>query len=202
MKALTRIEQQLTDRWGMFSSGGDARSNGRIPYMKNGLAFNYFFSPVAISEVEQQYGCKLPEELCELYSACNGLRLFLSGLSIFGIQSRKETMEPFSITTENYNIHARMREHNCDNQRLVFIGSVGKDAVFAFNQDHPNSYICMKNGYSDILLTFQCLDELMQFFVPKIMDIYNDNFKKKSPNEKYKGIPVLENSLLSIDEIL
>lgn len=202
MMLLSFIEQQLSARWGNFSCENNYRSNGMLPYMNNGLAFNYIFSPAPISSCVDRYNCELTSELLDLYSACNGMRLFLSGLCIFGVQTREYEMEPFDIATENYNIHARMAANNCENKDLIFFGSYGKDCVFAYDSKKTERILCVKNGQDVPIMTFDTLKELFDFFVPRIADQYDMACTKKVPNKKYKGIPVLANSMLSIEEIL
>lgn len=202
MMLLSSVEQQLSARWGNFICESNYRSNGMLPYLNNGLAFNYIFSPIPISSCIDRYNWELPPELLDLYSECNGMRLFLSGLCIFGVQTREYEMEPFDIATENHNIHARMAANNHDNEDLIFFGSYGKDCVFAYNSKNPERILCVKNGQAEPIMTFDTLKDMFEFFVPRIAEQYDEACTKKELNRKYMSIPVLANSMLSIEEIL
>jgi len=198
---ISYIKQQLSNRWGSFSCKNTFEHNGNLPYMANGLAFNYIFRPISSNAITERYSCELPADLHALYGVCNGMRLFLSSFCIFGVQTRAGEMEPFDIATENHNIHARMIGNNCEIEDLVFFGSLGKDTVFAFDRRFPNSYLCMKNGSSSPIKTFNSLAAMFDWFIPRLMKLYNDDCSKVFPNEKYKKIPALANAILSYEEL-
>ena len=195
------VENLLTSKWGTFTHCDNAICNGNLPYSE-GVMFNYIFDALDGSEIIEcasNYNFSLPSELLQLYQSCNGMRLFLSGFSIFGVQHRNHTMEPYSISAENHNIHMRMKNNACDTADLFFFGSYGKDCVLAISRS--GEYACVRNGESDPILSFSSLKDMIEFFIPRIASKYDENCFKTVPNEKYKTIPVLANSMLKIEEI-
>lgn len=195
------LENLLTSKWGTFTHCDNAICNGNLPYSE-GVMLNYIFDATDVSEILEcaaNYNFALPSDLIQIYRHCNGMRLFLSGLSIFGVQRRNHSMEPYSISAENHNIHMRMKNNGCDTDALFFFGSYAKDCVLAINKS--GQYLCIKNGESVPVLIFTTLKELMEFFIPRIASKYDSNCFKMVPNEKYKSIPVFANSMLRIEEI-
>jgi len=196
------IKKSFPLSWGSWDKTVNGEVNATLPYVDNNLSMNYIFNPVH-SKIKKIYGYdnsdKMPDELKHIYTECNGFRLFLSSFSLYGIQEDKNEMEPFDITTENYNIHARMKENKVDNENYLFLGSVCKDATFAYFSNLKKPYVCMKNGFADIIIDFTSIEELIRFFIPRMVELYDDNFKKKRPNKEFESVPVLANAIMYID---
>ena len=200
-----KIKTALISKWGFMSGEEDAQTNGTPTYTESTVRFNYIFNPAPserISEIVGHFGFVMPCDLNELYSECNGMRLFLSSLNIYGSQTRRYDMEPFDLMTENYNIHARMKKNRCDIEDLFFFGSCGKDCVFAYNTKMPDKILCLEKGSDRQILSFANLNELFNFFLPRMMEQYDCNCMKKAPNEEFEDVPVLANALISVEEIL
>ena len=194
------VKKELSGKWGAWYKEKSYEYIGTPEYMIRGMHFAYVFLSLEtdkISDYAENIGFCLPREMKIIYSMCNGMRLFLSSFSLYGFQSGKDEMEPYDIRTENYNIHARMRENGSDRPECFFFGSFG-DYVFAYNKKEIK---CFKNGFSEEVLTFSSIDELLHFFIPRIMDKYDKQFYKKNPNAKFKQIPTLANAMFDISEI-
>lgn len=130
------VKKELSNKWGVWYEEESYEYLGNPEYLENKLHFAYVFSPVgadSISDYAEEKGFCMPNELQEIFRSCNGMRLFLSSFSLYGFQSGKDEMEPYDIRTENYNIHARMKENGCDRLDWFFFGSYG-DYVFAYDE--------------------------------------------------------------------
>ena len=197
------VKTQLCEKWGKWEQEDTYEFIGSPEYLKAGVHFSYIFTPTETEKIER-YACeckvKLSEEIYELFKKCNGMRLFLSSFSLYGFQTGKEEMEPFDIRTENNNIHMRMKENRCDVPEWFFIGAYG-DYVFAFDPVDNQCIKCVENGYADIEMTFATVDDLVHFFIPRMIDKYRDDFCKKKPNMEFEKIPALANAMFDIEEI-
>lgn len=197
------VKAQLCEKWGGWEKENTYEFIGNPGYLKDGLHFSYIFTSIGTEQIisyADERKVVLTKEIQELFEECNGIRLFLSSFSLYGFQTGKEEMEPFDIRLENYNIHARMLENNCDVPEWFFIGSYG-DYVFALDTMDSQCIKCMENGHADIEMTFATLNELIHYFIPRLVDKYEKDFNKKNPNKEFKGIPVLANAMFDIDEI-
>ncbi len=195
---LNYIKQSIFEKWNEY--------DGHPTYLRSNVSFNHIFPPTEWEEyrlIEEEKGFVFPEELKAFYSQCNGVRLFLSSLSIFGIQNHKDLIEPYDLRIENYNIQARMKENNCDSSKWFFFGSYARDYVFAFQigTHTQGGYYLLENGKDKVIKTFNTFDELVHYFVPRILDHYNDKYECDIPKEKYKKFPALANALYDITAV-
>lgn len=193
------VKKQISEKWTPMECVCGDYVEGKPQYLKDGLYFNYIFCPIQAKESD--CGLKLHPELLEIYEQCNGMRLFLSSFCIYGLQGAGGLMEPYDIRTENVNIHGRMKENFCDESALVFFGSVCNDYVLAYREDAMNEIMCMENGSADVLKSFSSISEAVEFFVPRLVELYDDNHNKKSPNIEFSGIDTLENTVMDINEL-
>lgn len=197
------VKAQLCERWGEWEKDNSYEYIGNPQYLKEGLHFSYIFMPVGTEQIiKYAIECEvsLTEEIHEMFKVCNGMRLFLSSFSLYGFQSGQDEMEPYDIRVENNNIHTRMKENRCDVPEWFFIGAYG-DYVFAFDPVDNQCIKCVENGYADIEMTFATVDEMVHFFVPRMIDKYRDDFCKKKTNMEFEGIPALANAMFDIEEI-
>ena len=199
------LKESIPISWGEWLKTVNGEASCPLPYVNNGLYLNYIFNPVhSQRQMIDGYNIskKMPEEIKSIYSECNGFRLFLSSFSLYGQQERQNEMEPFDITIENFNNHARMKENKVDNDSYLFLGSVCKDADFAYCSGLKKPYVCVKKGFEEIIIDFESIEELIRYFIPRMVELYDDNFKKKRPNKEFESVPVLANAIMYIDEIL
>lgn len=197
------VKAQLCEKWGEWEKDNTYEFIGNPEYLKEGLHFSYIFMPTGTEKIigyANECNVLLTKELQGLFNECNGIRLFLSSFSLYGFQSGQEEMEPYDIRMENYNIHARMKENNCDVPEWFFIGAYG-DYVFAFDVADKQCIKCMENGYADVEMTFATVEDLLHYFIPRMIEKYKSNFYKKKPNEEFKLIPALANAMFDINEI-
>ena len=193
------VKEQISEKWKPMECVGGDYVEGKPLYLKDGLYFNYIFR--SIQAKESDCGLKLHPELLDIYEKCNGMRLFLSSFCIYGLQGAGGLMEPYDIRTENINIHGRMKENFCDVPALVFWGSVCNDYVLAYREDAMNEIMCMENGAADVIKRFSSIREAIEFFVPRLIDLYDDKHKKICPNQEFSGIDTLENAAMDINEL-
>lgn len=66
----------------------------------------------------------------------------------------------------------------------------------------PDKILCLEKGSDRQILSFANLNELFNFFLPRMMEQYDCNCMKKAPNEEFEDVPVLANALISVEEIL
>ena len=198
------IEEFLGERWGEWEEVENYRCNGTPIYMDNGLRFNYIFKPLSYEMYEavfERLGAEISEELSEIYKQCNGMRLLLSGFSIYGLQGGGYEMEPYDLSLENFRILQEMFGNGCNTQKYIFWGAYGCDYVFAYEKGKMDKVYCMKQGYDEILLTFNSVRETIEYFIPRIADCYDENCNKKKQNGEFEGIPFLANSMYELDEL-
>lgn len=50
-------------------------------------------------------------------------------------------------------------------------------------------------------MVFSSIEGLLSFFIPRIMEKYDERFYKKSPNVEFRKIPALANAMFDIEEI-
>ena len=197
------VKAQLCEKWGEWGKNNTYEYIGNPKYLKDGLHVSYIFMPIGTEQIisyADECNVLMTEELQELFKECNGIRLFLSSFSLYGFQSGQEEMEPYDIRMENNNIHARMKENSCDVPEWFFIGAYG-DYVFALDTADNQRIKCMENGYADVEMTFATVDDLLHYFIPRMIDKYKGDFCKKKPNEEFKMIPALANAMFDINEI-
>lgn len=202
---LIDIIKKIESRWGKMLTENNYFYNGSPKYLKNKSYFNYIFKEIGLEkyyDFAKDHFFGLPQELLDFYRECNGIRLFLSSFSIFGIQVNNDTMQPFDLAVENYNIHARMSGNNCDNDSLFFFGSYGGDYVFAYDINQDNGIYVYENGFNKQILSFASLKELLCFFVDRMAIHYNEKCEKDKINVEFKKYPALANSMYDINEIL
>lgn len=192
---------KLEQLWGPFSDLGNSIANGSPAYMQNGLKFNYIFKPIPINcyiEFGKRTKTELPDDLMDLYAECNGLRLFLSSLSIYGLQARTSQMEPYDLAIENMNNRARLGKQA---DSLFFFGAFGRDYVFAYDLPGNHEIKCISFKTGEELLRFTKVNELLDCFIPRICTLYDSACNKKHPALEFSGIPALENATFRIEEI-
>jgi len=193
---LDYIKGCLKDKWNEY--------DGHPEYLSKNVSFNQIFHPVEkelYEEVGRKLGIAFPQELLTLYTECNGFRLFLSGFSIFGIQQGKGEMEPYDLIIENHNIHSRMKENGCDDSNLIFVGNYGRNYVFCIRKDGSSGFYMMENGKDSVIAHFSSLEELIRYFIPRMIEHYDDQYICDQPKEKYKMIPVLSNALYDLSAV-
>ena len=147
---LAEIINKIELKWGELLPEANYFYNGSPKYMKKKSYFNYVFKKIELgkySDFAKEHNFEMPQELLDFYKECNGIRLFLSSLSIYGFQVNDEANQPFDLAIENYNIHARMSGNNCDNDALFFFGSYGGDYVFAYNINQGDEISVYENGH-------------------------------------------------------
>jgi len=199
---LKDVISQLEQKWGPFADAENSICNGNLEYMKSGLKFNYIFKPISKDkyfEYAANNDITIPDELLSVYGECNGFRLFLSSLSIYGIQERKSEMEPYDLGVENSNSHSRLKG-KYPNQ-LIF-GAFGRDYLLAYDLTEDNKITCIsiEDGY--VIKTFCSLVELLDFFVPRMIKLYDFECRKIKPDKIFKGIPALENATFDFKELI
>lgn len=199
---LKEIINQLEQKWGLFVDSDNSICNGTLKYMESNLKFNYIFKPISKDKYfgfATNSNITIPNELLSIYSECNGFRLFLSSLSIYGIQERKNEMEPYDLRVENNNSHTRLKGKYPNH--LIF-GAFGRDYLFAYDLAENNKIKCISIEYECVVKIFCSLEELLNFFIFRMMKLYDSECRKIQPNKIFKGIPVLENTTSDFDELI
>lgn len=199
---LNDIKNQLEHNWGPFSEDDNCICNGSAAYLNPDRKFNYIFKPLSKNLYEKYAASKgvvLPGELLDLYAECNGMRLFLSSFSIYGLQERRVETEPFDLAIENQNNHSRL--HGLMDE-YFFFGAFGRDYVFAYNLQNANKIACIALETGDEVMSFDSLSALLDYFIPRIAKLYDSNCRKINPDKEFEGIPALENVTSKLDEII
>lgn len=199
---LDEIKEQLEQYWGPFSEEENCICNGAPAYMDSDRKFNYIFKPLSKRLYEEYAATKcivIPDDLLSLYSECNGMRLFLSSLSIYGLQERRFENEPFDLAIENQNNYARL--HGLMDE-YFFFGAFGRDYVFAYDLQNANEIKCISLETGSEVMSFNSLVALFDYFIPRIANLYDSNCRKINPDKQFEGIPALENVTSRLDEII
>lgn len=199
---LKGIKDQLEQRWGPFSEEENCLCNGTTAYLDPARKFNYIFKPLSkklFEEYAVSNGVVIPDELLALYAECNGMRLFLSSFSIYGLQERRFEIEPFDLAIENQNNHSRL--HGLMDE-YFFFGAFGRDFVFAYNLRKANEVKCIALETGAEVISFDSLSALFEYFIPRIAKLYDSNCRKINPDKEFEGIPALENVTSKLDEII
>ena len=193
---LDYIKESLIKKWNEY--------DGHPEYLLPDVSFNKIFPPIDwdyYHQLETEIGISFPQELKNFYSECNGCRLFLSSFSIFGLQNGSRILEPYDLVIENHNIHERMKENGCDDQNYFFFGNYGRNYVFAFKIDESNRLYMLENGKATVITRFDSLESLIHYFMPRMLDHYDDKYECDQPKTKYKNIPVLKNALYDLSSV-
>lgn len=199
---LKEVINQLEQKWGPFADAENSICNGTLEYMESGLKFNYIFKPISKGkyfDFAANNNTTIPDELLSIYSECNGVRLFLSSLSIYGIQERKCEMEPYDLGVENGNSHIRLKGEYPGH--LIF-GAFGRDYLLAYDLRGDDKIKCISIEDGNIVKIFCSLEELLDFFVLRMMKLYDSKCRKIKPDKMFKGIPVLENAVFDFEELI
>lgn len=199
---LKEVINQLEQKWGPVADAENSICNGTPKYMESGLKFNYIFKPISKDKYFKyaaNNNITIPDELLSIYDECNGFRLFLSSLSIYGIQERKNEMEPYDLGVENINSRSRLSGKYPDH--LIF-GAFGRDYLLSYDLTGNNKIKCINIEDGCVIKTFSSLMELLGFFVPRIMKLYDSECRKIKPDKMFKGIPALENAAFDFDELI
>ena len=93
------------ERLGTKESQDGSKIIGHIPRDYPEAYLHGFFAPKN-DEEWRSYGMKLPEDLTLFYRKCNGLRIFLDSISIYGIRSNynrdsSAQFQPFDLKSHN-----------------------------------------------------------------------------------------------------
>lgn len=198
---LKEVIKQLEQTWGPFADAGNSICNGTPEYMESGLKFNYIFKPISKSsyfEYAAKNSITIPDELLSIYGECNGFRLFLSSLSIYGIQKRRNEMEPYDLGIENNNSRSRLKDKYLDH--FIF-GAFGRDYLLAYDLSKSSKIKCINIEDGCIVKEFCSLGELLDFFVPRMIKLYDSKCRKITPDKMFNGIPALENATFDFEEL-
>lgn len=198
------IIQVITEKWGPLTESDSFKANGMPDYMQ-GTAFNYIYLSSGKETVEKtllKNKIILSEELIDFYREYNGVKLFLSGFSIYGFPLKRNKYNPYDFYVENFRIHFEMANNNCDKPEWIFFGSFTGLYVFAYDRLSEKQYVCVERGKSDILLSFDSFEELVSYFVLSIITKYDENCNKLIPNDEYRDIPILANSMVALEELV
>ena len=187
------IIQVITEKWGPLTESDSFKANGMPDYMQ-GTAFNYIYLSSGKETVEKT--------LIDFYREYNGVKLFLSGFSIYGFPLKRNKYNPYDFYVENFRIHFEMANNNCDKPEWIFFGSFTGLYVFAYDRLSEKQYVCVERGKSDILLSFDSFEELVSYFVLSIITKYDENCNKLIPNDEYRDIPILANSMVALEELV
>ena len=193
----------ITDKWGGIIETPSYKVNGFPSYLDKS-AFNYLYKPIKMSLIDKQLKSKrifLPRDIAEFYKNFNGVRLFLSALSIYGFVIKSEEFVPYDFFVENMRIHIEMFNNDCDIEKWFFFGSYAGAYVFAYDDTKEKKYICVERGKNVILKSFVSFEELMNFFITGIIPHYDDFCNKREQNSEYIDIPIVANSMLRLDEL-
>lgn len=190
------IKGILKSKWGDFEDKDGDCVQGKPDYL-DGDYMSYIFKPCVCDKTE----IYIPADLKVLFEQCNGMRIVLSGFTIFGFQIGSSDMVPYDFNVENINIHYRMRENSCDDESLVFVGSVARDFVLAMRKDKIDVVYLMKNGYSTVIKEYSSLIECAKSIIPRLLERYDDNYNNLFPHEEYNKYPALANAVYSLEEL-
>lgn len=198
---LDKVIDQLEQKWGPFADAGNSICNGTPEYMGSGLRFNYIFKPISTEKYfafAANDHLTIPDELLSIYSECNGVRLFLSSFSIYGIQERKSEMEPYDLGIENSNSLIRLKGKY---PRHLIFGAFGRDHLLAYDLMGENKIKCINIEDGHIVKMFCSLEEVLDFFVPRMVKLYDSGCRKLKPDKMFKGIPALEHAVFDFEEL-
>lgn len=198
------IIKVITEKWGTLTELDSFKANGMPDYMQ-GTAFNYIYimsEKETVEKILRKNKIILSEELIDFYREYNGVKLFLSGFSLYGFPIKRNTYNPYDFCVENMRIHIEMVNNNCDKPEWIFFGSYAGLYVFAYDRLSVKQYVCVERGKSDILLSFDSFEELVSYFVLSIITKYDENCNKLIPNEEYRDIPVLANAMVALEELV
>ncbi len=196
------IKEQLEQQWGPFSEEKNCFCNGTTAYLDPARKFNYIFKPISKNLYEEYAVSRdiaIPDELLTLYSECNGMRLFLSSFSIYGMQERRSEIEPFDLVIENLNNYSRL---HCLTDEYFLFGAFGRDFVFAYDLQNTKKIKCLSLDNGAEVMNFDSLSDLFDYFIPRMATLYDSNCRKITPDKEFEGIPALENVTYRLDEII
>lgn len=146
-------------------------------HIRQGTYLHSFYKPEKdMPKLFKKQGWYLPKDLKEFYSKFNGIRLFFSSFSIYGMQSNRFFTDnvPYDLSIENFS-------RNKDKSYVVF-GSICGCYYFAYKNDkRQKSYYKLDADDYSILATYSSLEELLTKEMRVFIDEYNLDGTRKHP---------------------
>lgn len=131
-----------------------------------------------LKKLEAEAGRRLPDQLSELYSRCNGMILYSGSLSIYGLRTSyartgDEAWQPFSIAIPN--VDERINDADPD---AVFFGSYDWDGSFLYTSTNsPVVYRCSRESARP-LNKWQSVQEMLLSEVYRLSKLFDRNGKE------------------------
>lgn len=147
-------------------------------HIRQGTYLHSFYKPEKdMPKLFKKQGWYLPKDFKDFYSKYNGIRLFFSSFSIYGMQSNRFFTDdvPYDLSIENYS-------RNPDKSYVVFGSILG--CVFAYKNDkRQKGYYKLDENDFSIMKTYDSLEELLTKELSIFLKEYNLNGTRKHPVE-------------------
>jgi len=177
----TRLEQ----KWGAFEKDENIWKQRNIASISPRTYLNVLFIPVnkeLYKIFEEDFNCKLPEELLEFYNSYNGIMLFSQSFRIFGFNLYVNTSyQTLNLYFENERLNFKKR---CPKYANMVSFGYYAEYNFCFDRnDNKKIYVISRNTF-DHVHTFDNLQELFDHYLPPLIDEYNMNGNKIHPTSE------------------
>ncbi len=195
---MKRFIDKLEEKWGKLYIVDHYLENGKMSFISKKARLNVLFRPENLEDIKHVIKCELDAEvlpeLLKFYESYNGCRLFFGSLNIYGMQVHpSDIFEPYDIILENKRHLSELQKNKQEQCRYVFFGSIGGEYLIGYDKQECSKIYCVKSGESQILKEYENLEVFFERYFRELFQEYDIDGRKKHPNKKYKGIPVLEN---------
>ncbi len=203
---------ELEKRWGKFKQLDNAKGNCPQHNYKaktsKVLYPNLFFNPIPLEVYEdlikENDFCEIPSFLKEIYTICNGLLLFYGSINIFGDTFsdyyKEGNNNPDDYTKSSYfffdSLKIEYKKHQRKDYNIQyykdfeyrFFGAIGSNYL-AFKPGDEKIYVFVDGTYGETIKIYNNFQECYDHYFYGLMEEYDDEGKKKHPNEMFKKFP-------------
>lgn len=186
------LEQLIAciDEWQRLGVKSDASGSRLIAHTPRDYPDAYLHAVFsARSQADwNKYGISLPEELQQLYAECNGLMLFGTALSVFGVRSHHKrsadaAFQPFDLVDHDRELRAvthRLSDSQQDDR--VFFGGYDWDGSNVYIVPNDGRVFWCRDGSAQSELTWPSIAVFLQAEYDRILGLFDDVGYPKDDN--------------------
>lgn len=186
---MKEIIETLEKKWNKFNN----RETCLVQCCLDGYDdyLNVVFKPIASKNYKYVYDLldwNIPDDLKSFYKECNGLSLFSESLLIYGATNdNNDIYNTTDIVHEN--AISKLKKSMSKYSDMIIFGSYGY-YYFCYKKDYDKKIYVIGSVEKDVVHTFKSIDELLKYYVTKLLNEYDSNGIKKHKNVEMLDTPM------------
>ena len=161
---------------------------------------NVLFKPVPednYKRIKNLGGYDIPKELKKFYKSYNGIMLFSQTLRIYGVsvENLSSSYSTLDFVVEN----TMVRKNNPSwDDNMVSFGYYGSRYRFCYHRKKMKEIYVIDRNTLKVVHTFKSISDTLEYYVTKLMDMYDENGMKIGKDKNEKDTPLMN---ISMEEI-